>query len=154
MNSGKPQFPPLGMSPAVWGPIFWATMHIVSLGYPNEPSTEDKAGAAAFYNSLASVIPCAICRSHYRAALKATPVETALNSRHALIHWVFELHNNVNAQLGKPKITFQEYINHMQSLAGTSHTKLPSSSFNISYIMGFVAIVGILGVGYYVRSSK
>jgi hypothetical protein len=154
MTSAKTHFPPLGMSPAVWGPIFWATMHIVSLGYPNKPSTEDKAGAAAFYNSLASVIPCAICKSHYRAVLKATPVEEALNSRHDLIHWVFDIHNKVNVQLGKPIITFQEYINHMQLLAATSHTKLPTPMFNISNIATFAAIFGILGFGYYLMRSS
>lgn len=153
MNSAKHQFPPLGMSPAVWGPIFWTTMHIVSLGYPQKPSEEEKAGAAAFYNSLASVIPCPICKTHYRKFLKSTPVETALNNRHDLIHWVFDLHNNVNTQLGKPKITFQEYINHMQSLAATSHTKLPTPVYNISNITTFVTIFGILGVGYYFMRS-
>jgi LPXTG-motif cell wall-anchored protein len=148
MTDAKPRFPALGMSPAVWGPIFWATMHIVSLGYPAKPSEEDKAGAAAFYNSLANVIPCPICKTHYRVFLKQTPVEGALNSRHELIHWVFDLHNNVNEQLGKPSITFQEYVAHMQSLAAAPYTKLPSTSSSTN-LFAIAAIVGIAGAGYY-----
>lgn len=150
MTDGKPRFPPLGMSPAVWGPIFWAMMHIVSLGYPSKPSEEDKAGAAAFFNSLATVIPCPICKTHYRAFLKQTPVEGVLDSRHTLIHWVFDLHNNVNTQLGKPAITFQEYIAHMQSLAAATHTKLPSGGLSVNTtLLSLAAIVGITGAGYY-----
>ena len=150
MTDSKPRFPPLGMSPAVWGPIFWATMHIVSLGYPAKPSEEDKEGAAAFYNSLATVIPCPICKTHYRTFLKKTPVESALGSRHELIHWVFDLHNEVNAQLGKPQISFQEYVSHMQSLAASQATKLPSDScFNTSTILPLLAIVSLAGAGYY-----
>lgn len=147
MTDTKPRFPPLGMSPAVWGPIFWANMHIVSLGYPSKPSEEDKAGAAAFYNSLATVIPCPICKTHYSTFLKKTPVESALRSRHELIHWVFDLHNNVNEQLGKPRITFQEYVTYMQSLAAAPYTKLPSVPSN-STLVSFAAIVCIVGAGY------
>ena len=155
MTDHKPRFPPLGMSPAVWGPIFWTTMHIVSLGYPSKPSEDDKVGAAAFYNSLATVIPCPICKTHYGTFLKASPVENALNSRHELIHWVYELHNNVNTQLGKPRITFQEYISNMQSLAATSHTKLPAPTYTTSSLALLATILGIAGIAgatyYYTR---
>lgn len=155
MTDGKPRFPTIGMSPAVWGPIFWATMHIVSLGYPSKPSEEDRIGAAAFYNSLATVIPCPICKTHYRTFLKKTPVESVLNSRHELIHWVFDLHNDVNEQLGKSRISFQEYVAHMQSLASSSATKLPSQpAFSSSTVLPIAAIVLIAGAGYYYTRHK
>jgi len=149
MTDAKPRFPALGMSPAVWGPIFWSTMHIVSLGYSSKPSEEEKAGAAAFYNSLATVIPCPICKTHYRKFLKETPVEGALNSRHELIHWVFNLHNDVNEQLGKPRISFQTYVESMQALAAAPYTKLPSTSYTSHNLLTIAAIVGIAGASYY-----
>jgi hypothetical protein len=154
MTDGKPRFPTIGMSPAVWGPIFWATMHIVSLGYSSKPSEEEKAGAAAFFNSLATVIPCPICKTHYRTFLKKTPVETALSSRHELIHWVFDLHNNVNEQLGKPPISFQAYVDHMQALAASHATTLPSSpDYTSQSILTILGIVCIAGAGYYYYKS-
>lgn len=150
----RPRFPTIGMSPAVWGPIFWSTMHIVSLGYPSKPTEEEKAGAAAFYNSLATMIPCPICKTHYKRFLAQTPVESATATRHDLIHWVYELHNNVNAELGKPRISFQAYVAHMQSLAAAQNTTLPSSSgpsFTTIAVLG--AIVGIAGMYYYSRQK-
>lgn len=154
-ENAKERFPPLGMSPAVWGPIFWMTMHIVSLGFPARPNDEDKAGAIAFYNSLASVIPCPICRTHYKTFLEKTPVETAVGSRHELIHWVFRLHNDVNEQLGKRRISFQEYVSAMQALAASQHTQFPTSqSIDRSTLYSILAIVGIAGGAYYYYRNK
>jgi hypothetical protein len=156
MNPTKEQFPPLGMSPAVWGPIFWTTMHIVSLGYSSKPSEEEKAGAIAFFNSLTTVIPCPICKTHYRTFLSKSPVESAVGSRHELIHWVFELHNNVNEQLGKRRISFQEYVRQMQALAASPRTVLPSSgpAMDTTTLVGGLAILGIIGASYYYYRIK
>ena len=84
------KFPPLGMSPAVWGPIFWSTMHIVSLGYSNTPTEEEQRAATQFYESLAYVIPCPICKDHYRHFLQEMP--PTVNNRDALVAWVFTIH--------------------------------------------------------------
>jgi len=154
MSGEKERFPPIGMSPAVWGPIFWATMHIVSLGYPSKPTDEDKAGVTAFFNSLATTIPCPICKTHYKVFLEKSPVESVIGDRDALIHWVFDLHNNVNEQLGKRRITFKEYVKTMQALAAAPNTTLPSSSgpnFNTLLLLG--AIVGIGGAVYYYKNK-
>jgi hypothetical protein len=145
MNAEKERFPPLGMSPAVWGPIFWTTMHIVSLGYSSKPSEEEKKAAIAFYNSLAYTIPCPICKTHYKTFLEKSPVEAVVDNRHDLIHWVFELHNDVNEQLGKRRISFQEYVRHMQALAAAPNTTLPSASG--PSLTTILAVCGILGLG-------
>ena len=155
-NQKKPRFPALGMSPAVWGPIFWATMHIVSLGYSATPTDEERASTIAFYNSLAYTIPCPICKTHYRAVLAQSPVESAVKSRHDLIHWVFDVHNSVNVQLGKPKITFDQYIAYMQSLAASPRTVLPSTGMPTptTLALSALAIVSLASGAYYIYTKK
>jgi hypothetical protein len=152
----KQRFPALGMSPAVWGPIFWTTMHIVSLGYSATPTEEERSAAIAFYNSLSSTIPCPICKTHYRAFLAQSPVESAVSNRHDLIHWVFELHNNVNEQLGKPRITFDAYIAYMQALAASPRTTFPSVSTPSLTTLALVAlaVAGVAGGAYYYANKK
>ena len=152
--SEKERFPPLGMSPAVWGPIFWATMHIVSLGYSTKPTEEERAGVIAFYNSLATTIPCPICKTHYAAFLKKSPVEAAAHNRQDLIHWVFELHNNVNDQLGKRRISFQTYVKYMQSIAAAPNTTLPSSSISANTVGICTVAAGIAALGLYFYYKK
>jgi hypothetical protein len=148
------KFPPIGMSPAVWGPIFWHTIHIVALGYSDKPSQEEQAAAQAFYNSLREVIPCPICKEHYRAFLDAAPPQ--VGGRQELIRWTFELHNKVNVKLGKPALTFQEFIRRTRALAASTHTVLPcpTVSLDTTTVLGAVAIVGIAGAAYYYYKNK
>jgi len=130
-------------------------MHIVSLGFPAKPTEEDKAGAIAFYNSLATTIPCPICKTHYRAFLAKSPVESAVASRHDLIHWVFDLHNNVNTQLGKRAISFDEYIAYMQALAASPRTTFPSASAPsfTTIALGTGVALGVAGALYYATTA-
>ncbi len=128
MTQQQKKFPPIGMSPAVWGPIFWTTMHIVSLGYSTSPSSEEQEAAIKFYESLTTVIPCPICREHYKYFLQQMPVRNAVKTRDDLILWVYNIHNEVNKKLGKPEVTFEQYVANMQSLANQSHIRIPSST--------------------------
>ena len=107
-------FPPFGVGPAIWGPYFWTTMHIVSLGVSRQPTAEEQAGIRAFYESLAIVIPCPICREHYKEALTSTPIQTS--SRDAVVEWVYDIHNVVNTTLGKPQLSWEGFIKTMREL--------------------------------------
>ena len=131
------------MSPAVWGPIVWSTMHIVSLGYSDQPTQEESDSAIRFYESLQHMIPCPICKEHYRVFLEQMPVRNAVQSRQTLIRWVFTIHNHVNEQLGKPQKTFQEYIQHMSSLSHLHTLSIPHKEYS-NTVLGGVFLVGML----------
>ena len=143
-------FPPIGMSPAVWGPIFWSTMHIVSLGYSRTPTEDEKRAATQFYESLAYVIPCPICKEHYRHFLKEIP--PTVDHRDALIQWVFTIHNKVNEQLGYPVITFEQYIQKMRNLSAQNTVSLGGQT-NVSWILATCIGIGV-GIGMYSLYQK
>jgi hypothetical protein len=107
----------ISMPPDVWGPIFWNTMHIVSLGYSVQPTDAEKAGMKAFFESLAVTIPCPVCRQHYSELIKESPVDAALGSKGELIFWVWDIHNRVNKILEKPEVSIDEFMNRMRGLA-------------------------------------
>ncbi len=98
------------LPPEVWGPVFWATLHIVSLGYADEPTYAEKRAAKEFYNALPYVLPCPVCREHFREVLQAIPVENWLDNRTSLVEWVWMAHNRVNERLGKPQVTKAEFF--------------------------------------------
>lgn len=149
------RFPNIGMGPAVWGPIVWTTMHIMSLGYSPMPTAEEKAAAIDFYTSLATIIPCPICRKHYKVHLQEMPIEPAVENRDTLIEWVFNVHNKVNEQLGKPTITFDEYIEKMTRLSQRDHFHIHSASTNTWTIPAAVVLGGVTGiVAYHVYQSR
>lgn len=154
-------FPPIGMSPSVWGPILWSTMHIVTLGYSEMPSDQEKKAAVEFFDSLVYMIPCPICKEHYKMILEKYPVENAVGNRTELANWVFMIHNKVNEQLSKPQITMQQFINNLTVLSSKTSIAIPPKetvqNHSLPLVTGLGLLVGV-GIGaagmYYFQKSK
>ena len=161
----EPPATAIHLPPHIWGPIFWSTLHIASLGYSDTPTDRQRKNAAAFYESLVDMLPCPICRNHYEQNLEEMPVKDALNSRMDLVKWVFDMHNRINVQLGKHQITFGEFIRSMQNLEKAKEARPPShtndnapkkgqsfSSSELNLVDGILLGTGatlIAGVGIY-----
>ena len=97
----------MNIPPEVWGPFFWHTIHITALGYSNKPTYAQKKAAKEFYESLSVMIPCSVCREHFKKHLETYPLSPHLDSREDLFKWTVVLHNEVNKSLKKPE--FSEY---------------------------------------------
>lgn len=99
--------PPIITAPSLWGPKVWILAHSISFLY--NPVTAATADAArTFYEQLSTWLPCQTCADHY-AALVTTelPLQSShLASADALSRWFVDVHNRVNARLGKPQITY------------------------------------------------
>jgi hypothetical protein len=107
------------MKPAVWGKHVWYSIHFISLEYPLSPSEKDKETYFEFYRNLAKVLPCAVCREHFKKIWKWYPLTTdALQSRESLFAWTVQVHNMVNEDLGKPEMPLSQardlYTNRMR----------------------------------------
>jgi Erv1 / Alr family len=102
--------------PSVWGPLFWHTIHITAIGYPNSPTYAEKRAAKEFYESLALLIPCSVCREHYQTHLQKMPLAPHLDRRDDLFKWTVQLHNEVNVLLGKPRVLEAEALHFYKRL--------------------------------------
>jgi len=98
------------MKPDIWGPHFWYILHIISFDYPLRPTEYDKRVYHDFYTSLKDIIPCETCRKHYRTHINKYPLTPHLDSRDTLVKWVIQVHNFVNASLGKPILSIPEVM--------------------------------------------
>ena len=58
------------LQPLIWGPHGWKFIHYVSLGYPENPTINDKNFYKNFYYSLQDVLPCEKCRINYKKGIK------------------------------------------------------------------------------------
>lgn len=103
--------------PEVWGPMFWATLHLVSMSYPEQPSYSEKRAAKEFFNALPFLLPCPVCRDHFAEVLKGIPVETWLDNRTSLTEWVWMAHNRVNLRLGKPEFSKADFVAEYRKMA-------------------------------------
>ena len=94
-----------------WGPCAWKYMHVSSWCYPETPSDTEKQNMFVFLFSLAHTLPCARCRTHWLSYLnsKIQNIHTEhLQTRKQLTHFLVAAHNDVNARLGKPAMTYKD----------------------------------------------
>ena len=102
------QNPTPSIKPNLWGPHGWKFMHYVSLGYPENPTDDNKNRYKNFYYSLQDVLPCEKCRENYKQNINKNPIDPHLVNKESLIKWVIDIHNQVNIELNKPTLDYQE----------------------------------------------
>jgi hypothetical protein len=135
-------------------------MHIVALGYSKNPTYTDKKCAKEFYESLAFLLPCSICREHYKEYLQEKPISTFLDSRTDLIKWTVQIHNKVNKMLGKPEWTLEEVLSYYEKVGARNRSpvwtkedmkEVDYSSFVKGFLTGSVILSMVGGVIYAVN---
>lgn len=137
--------------PPVWGPFFWHTIHLVAIGYPRTPTYTDKKCAKEFYESLAFLLPCAVCRDHYKEHLSTSPLTPFLDSRTDLIRWTVDIHNKVNKTLGKREWSLEEVLTYYERLGRRNRSPvwqkedLAEVDYR-SFVKGFLTGIVLLSV--------
>ena len=127
-------------SPDVWGPHIWRTIHYVSLGYPENPTLNDKQIYKNFLTSLKDVLPCAMCRNHYTQLLVQHPLnDKALSSKTNLMKWCIDAHNIVNIRNNKKVYSYDEAIKNIKLTESCNH----HNSDNKDYLF-YLLIIGII----------
>lgn len=84
-----------------WGPALWKYLHI-SASY-----CEDAEGFCSLLRSIALTMPCPECRKHLGQYISKFTPEASIrgeNPSEAATTYVFDLHNHVNALIGKPPL--------------------------------------------------
>jgi hypothetical protein len=109
------------MDISIWGPSLWELLHSVAFGYNLTPVTSmKKKQYILFFSSIEHLIPCYKCKTHYKYYLNSNSILHAVNSYNGIIKWVNNLHNTVNAKIGKKKQTLEtskiKYVNKNGSL--------------------------------------
>jgi len=83
------------MDTRFWGPSGWRLLHLITFTY--QPSNVKHV--KEFFETLPYVLPCKFCRASLTEYMRVEPIESALESRSALTHWLFRIHNLVNEKL-------------------------------------------------------
>src|ERR1044071_7834896 len=103
-KSSEPEKRLVELNTFVWGRIAWEADHMYAAMYPENPSLETQQDARDYFRSKASMIPCQnVCAPAWREQLEQFPPD--VSSRAALMTWLRERHNAVNAKLGGPQFS-------------------------------------------------
>lgn len=87
-----------------WGQVLWILFHRLCALYPQAPSEFLQRHMVRLVLLLEHLLPCEGCSLNFPAEVQraAVPLEVAVRSRSTLVTWFLDLHNAVNARLGKP----------------------------------------------------
>jgi FAD-linked sulfhydryl oxidase len=94
------------MDPQSWGPNAWKFLHTLTFQYPINPSLKEQRDAENLFSSFSTLLPCEQCRQHYDELLQLYPPQA--QSRLSLATWLVDIHNRVNAKLGKQSMHFDQ----------------------------------------------
>lgn len=95
--------------PDKWGPHVWQALHYITLGYPENPTEDQKKKYKNFFVLLKDTLPCSVCANHYAENLKKMPLtDKDLKNKESLIKWLINFHNIVNEMKDKPIIKYIE----------------------------------------------
>lgn len=133
------------MEKKIWGNAMWNTMHCVALGYPNNPSFQDKVNYKNYYQSLYKIIPCQECSVHYKKNFENNPIDPYLTSRDKLFEWTVLMHNIVNKMLKKKVFSKSEAMKELYSLAGKKQLK-------VNYVIFLLVAVILLLYVLYIKN--
>ena len=137
---------PFYINPKQWGSHGWLFMQYVALGYPNNPSNEQKSAYYNFFLSIGKVIPCKDCQVHYTDFEKLHSLEEALESKTKLTNWVYEAHNNANSLSNKPNFTSSQFLEtYIQPLEARKKSIEISSGRIIGGGLLFISCIAIIG---------
>ena len=99
----------MGLGPETWGPPSWRFIHFITLGYPKNPSDNDKNNYKLFLTMISNILPCSICNSHFKENLIKYPLsDEVLSTRINLFNWSIDMHNEVNKSHSKKTISYEE----------------------------------------------
>lgn len=140
------------MFPKIWGESGWDFIHFITLGYPENPTEEDKEKYYKFFNCLKYVLPCLKCRYNMEQHLKKHPLTNdVLSSRDNLVKWGIEFHNIVNFYTGKPLLSYQEAID---SINKKIYAKIKQNSRILYCLLLIMIIILVVCFIYYLVKNK
>ena len=103
------------MDSKVWGNKGWFFLHSITFNYPNQPTNVDKQNIKMFFHSMAKILPCSKCQTHFQQFIQQNPIESHYSDRLSLIKWLIDAHNNVNRILNKRVLSYEEAIQSIQN---------------------------------------
>lgn len=138
--------------PIIWGSCAWDFMLAISMTYPDNPDEDTALRYKNFYYSLTDVLPCVVCRDHYKQNIsKVLPIDNYLGNSKLLSKWVIQMHNIVNRKNNKKVVGYDEalklYFERNKHKAGLD------VKFKINYwILSIILIILTLITGYFYQN--
>ena len=145
------------VGPDIWGPVIWHALHYITLGYPDNPTDDDKEKYKQFFTLLSDTIPCSICANHFSENLKKMPLDdNSLKNKESLVKWLIDVHNVVNEMNKKPIVKYEDARKMIEKDTECKHKIIykpkpekienKNNFFNIYYLIGILFLIIFISV--------
>lgn len=143
------------MLPEIWGKYCWNFIHLITLEYPENPTTEDKVKYYEYLFALQKILPCEKCRNNLKHHLRKYPLtDQVLSCRTNFIKWGIDIHNVVNYYTGKPMLSYNEAMNEINKLVGIEQKNNKHTNIIFYFIIIITIMILCFLVYYYVLKNK
>jgi hypothetical protein len=137
------------LDPRVWGPHYWFFLHTVAITYPNYPNSVTKKKYYEFIQNLPLFLPVDEISKNFSKLIDEYPITPYLDNRDSFMRWMHFIHNKINEQLEKPKISFQDYLYQYYHKYKKNSEKVAKYYKLLHKIVYFSIIIIIIGCIYY-----
>jgi hypothetical protein len=132
------------IKPNIWGSYGWKFIHYVALGYPINPTDNDKINYKNFFTNLQYILPCQKCASNFKKNITEYPIDNHLENQDTLMKWTIDIHNMVNKELNKEIISYEEALNYyIYDHSYLDHIKKCSKLFYLLFSIIIILIIYI-----------
>lgn len=86
----------------IWGPHFWISLHSVTFGFPDKPTSIQKTQYKKYFELVGDVLPCHYCRNSYKKFISygsTKLTDKVFENKNSLTKWLYDIHNAVNRKL-------------------------------------------------------
>ena len=149
------------MDPNVWGKHGWIFLHSITMAYPEKPTENDKVNYKTFFQLLSNVLPCDVCREHFKQYIYEIPIDNALVNKKKLVEWLINIHNKTNESLGKSVLNYNDVIDIYKNLYSESaknvkndEKKKPVKNEKNNYYVLIAIILGIILISIFIWKKR
>jgi hypothetical protein len=97
------------LDPKIWGPHYWFFLHTIAMSYPKFPNAVTKKKYYEFIQNIPLFIPVEQIAGKFSKLLDQYPVQPYLDNRESIVRWTWFIHNKINEELEKPKISLNDF---------------------------------------------
>ena len=97
------------MSKNVWGPPTWQVLHCMALKAKETMTLPQLQELKTIMERMVANLPCPMCSTHATSYFKKNHFQR-IQTLQQLQQFLFLFHNNVNARIQKPLITYEEHV--------------------------------------------
>ena len=135
----------------------WTSLFSIALTYPEHPGLTDQHHYKRYFTELQYVLPCRKCKRHYSRIFRHYPINPFLREgRRGLFHWLVNVHNRINRDMGTPEMTEQQVL--AKYLPDLRSGNIPQQHLQIGGMLnGETALslttLGLVGIVLYLRRT-